>query len=93
MTLLVSPDGRENSLAINQDAYYSQVILENNKSLRYNKKNADHGVYFFLISGEVVIQGERLKERDGLGAKEQDNINIEGLVEANLLIIEVPLGE
>jgi hypothetical protein len=40
-------------------------------------KKAGNGVYFFVLSGEVVVNGKVLKSRDGL--------------DAELLVMEVPL--
>ncbi|MDD0851691.1 pirin family protein [Halobacteriovorax sp. GB3] len=89
--LIVSPDGRDNSAAINQDAYFSQVTLDEGKKLTYQKYEKDNGVYFFVIKGDVEVDGVSLKDRDGLGIEDIDNIEVKSSKEAEILVMEVPM--
>jgi hypothetical protein len=65
--------------------------LDSEKSLNYNLKKVGNGVYFFLLSGEVVVNGKVLKSRDGLGAWNQDQFVVESNQDAELLVMEVPM--
>ena len=66
-TLFVSPDGREGSLAINQDAFFSIQNLDANQSANYTGKINTNGVYIFVIEGKVQINETTLNRRDALG--------------------------
>lgn len=89
--IIVSPDGRENSLSINQDAFFSLANLSQKQSLSYKRKNSSNGVYIFLIRGDLTVAGETLKERDALGLLGTDDILLTAENESSVLVIEVPM--
>ena len=88
--LIVSPDGRENSVKIHQDAFFSLVELEDS-SVTYQKYLKTNGVYFFMINGSGEVDNTTLQARDGLGVKNQDQINIISKEKSKILIMEVPM--
>lgn len=47
--VLVSPVGTQAPLQIHQNAYVSQIILEQGQSFEYGIKNQGNGVYFFVV--------------------------------------------
>ena len=67
LQLVVSPDGRDDSLSINQDAWFSLVALEAGSELEYTTRDPAYGVYFFLLDGQLDCAGESLAPRDGMG--------------------------
>jgi quercetin 2,3-dioxygenase len=89
--LLVSPDGRDESLWIHQDAFIS--LIESGEAIvNYTLNTPNNGVYFMLVEGEALISGEKLSKRDALGVWEIDGfveIKFNGL--SKLLTIEVPM--
>ena len=89
--LIVSPEGREGSLAINQDAFFSLVDLDEGTSEEYKFYDAQNGVYFFVVSGDVEIEGHKLTSRDGLEVWEASSVKILPLSKAEVLVMEVPL--
>lgn len=89
--LVVSPDAAHESIGINQDSWFSMSRLEKQTELTYRTHRPGTGVYFFLLEGEVEIDGRTLKRRDGLGVSERDEISISAGADAELLAIEVPL--
>jgi hypothetical protein len=89
--LVVSPDGRDNSVEINQDAYFSLVRLSNEKKLEYSKYKKENGVYFFVLEGEVKVNDEVLSKRDGFGVEDLDNIELLPTETSDVLIMEVPV--
>lgn len=88
--LLVSPDGRDESLQITQDAFITKVTLEAGESYTYSVKEKHNGVYVFVVRGGLQVCGETLEERDALGVWEVGVV--EGVAQSNaeLLLIEVP---
>lgn len=89
--LLVSPDGRNNSVSINQNAFFSRVKLSEGKKLVYSKYMPTNGIYFFNIEGGFKVSGHNLLRRDGLGMESYNDIEIRAEAMGELLIIEVPL--
>ncbi len=53
--LVVSPDGRNGSLMIHQNAFVSRVFLDEEVSLTYKLYDHDNGVYIFVLGGIGVI--------------------------------------
>lgn len=91
--LVVSPDGREESVKINQDAFFSLVKLEKGVELKYEKYLESNGIYFFLLDGHLNLNGEVLEKRDGLGVQIEDGITLRADEASELLIMEVPLEQ
>jgi redox-sensitive bicupin YhaK (pirin superfamily) len=89
--VVVSPEASDNALNINQDARFSLVQLDEGKSISYQTKFKNSGVYLFVIDGEVKVNDTLLKQRDALGASELDQLKIEASKNADVLAIEIPM--
>lgn len=91
---IVSPDGAENSLLINQEAYFSLARLEPGAAIEYNLNNPKNGVYIFVIDGQIHIANETLAHRDAIGLWGMDKVDISAAETAQdtaeILCIEVP---
>ena len=88
---LVSPNAENDSLWINQQAWFSRSLLEKGKSLQYASHGKDQGVYIFIIEGKAKAEDELLNRRDAAGFWEADRIKITAEETADLLLIEVPM--
>jgi len=91
LQLIISPDGEEESISINQDVYFSLVDLDKDQSISYQLHNSDNGVYVFLISGSVMLGENCIEERDGAEISNTSNIELLGQTDAQILCIETPL--
>ena len=91
LTLLVASTDGEGALPIHQDAYIYQGVINHEHTLTYTLKDATHGVYVFVIDGQVRVAGEVLSARDALGVTDAEDIHIESEGVARVLLIEVPL--
>ncbi|MBP9706021.1 MAG: pirin family protein [Oligoflexales bacterium] len=102
--MLVSPEGVDGSLSINQDAYFSVVQLKAGEKISYEKKLTqfpnNSGVYFFVINGEVQIESEKLSYRDAIAFESGNSFAISASTVINkdtsatitkILAIEVPM--
>lgn len=88
LQVVVAPEN-DNAVWINQDAWFSQIKLVDN-SFTYNINKSGNGVYVFIISGSIELEGETLNDRDGIGISETDKIEIKSK-DAEILFIEVPM--
>jgi redox-sensitive bicupin YhaK (pirin superfamily) len=91
LRLLISPDGEAGSVRINQDAWFSQVKLEEGREITYELRGTDSGVYAFVIDGEVELAGELLRRRDGAGLAKVSELSLFARRPAEVLLIEVPM--
>mgnify|MGYP000126673678 CR=1 FL=1 len=89
--LIVSPDGRDHSLEINQDAFISMIKLESGQNCDYQKHAKENGVFFFNMSGKARVDGMDLDAQDSYASESKDQLLIEGREGAELLILEVPM--
>ena len=90
--LIVSPDGRSNSLMIHQDAFLSLRSLETMQTVEYELYDQDNGVYLMAIEGSIEIAGKVLERRDAIGITEGNQITIQAKKDCRILLIEVPLS-
>ena len=89
--LLVAPETSEEAVWINQDAWFSLADIEAEQQVNYEKNNTKNGVYFLVIEGNVNIDGNDVKQRDGLGIIDGETYPIVAQSKTQLLAIEVPL--
>ena len=88
---LVSPEKSDDSLWINQDAYFSIGILDKGESIEYKVKKSGNGLYVFVMKGNITAADEVLNNRDGMGIEDVDFINITANEESKVLLIDVPM--
>jgi redox-sensitive bicupin YhaK (pirin superfamily) len=90
-TLLVSPDGREDSLSIHQDAFISQITLGAGSEGEYALKKEGNGIFIFVVSGSVLVEEETLHDRDAIGLAGYSTVLIRSDKACELLVVEVPM--
>ena len=87
---VVAPDD-SNAVFINQDAWFSLGSFSKDLSIEYPIKKTGNGVYVFVLSGSVTVNGELLENRDGLGVSETEVLTIVANTESELLLIDIPM--
>jgi redox-sensitive bicupin YhaK (pirin superfamily) len=91
--LLVSPDGKQGSLMIHQNAFISAIDAGHDLQTTYQLKFAGSGVYFMVIEGAVTIEGIELGKRDAAGFWQfSEPLKIQFKEPTSLLAIEVPMN-
>ncbi len=88
--LIISPDGRDGSIEVNQDAFFSLSNLGQGKSLKYQVNIMENGLYLFVISGSIEVLDETLNSRDGMGISEVSEISIKAKKDSEILVMEIP---
>lgn len=89
--LLVSPQASDETVRINQDAWFSRADIVAGQEVVYDKKKKENGSYFFVIKGDASIDGNSVHRRDGLGLTEAENHTLQAETNTQILVIEVPL--
>ena len=64
LRLIASPDGRDNSATINQDASVYASLLDSGKSVELELRSGRHA-WVQLISGQLDVNGAKLDKGDG----------------------------
>ncbi|WP_390622384.1 pirin family protein [Mucilaginibacter robiniae] len=90
-TQLISPDGREESLVVNQDAYFEMGTFDAGQQISYSIKQEGNGAYVFLLEGEVEIANNTLNKRDALGVYDTSSFTIATNTPSHILIMEVSM--
>lgn len=75
LTLVVSPDGEQDSLVIKQNAWLSKGELADEQSLTI-KLSRSPLAYVQIISGELTVNQVKLTPGDGLKISQQTQINL-----------------
>ena len=89
--LALSPDRRNNTALINQDAFFSLAALDAAQSVEYKINLVGNGVYIHCAKGAVKIENYTLNNGDALGVYEANNITITALENAELIFVDVPM--
>lgn len=90
---VVSPDERDGSLWINQDAFIYLSQLEKDKTIDYKLQNIMHGVFVMVIHGEVSVGGKTIQSRDAVGVWNTSNLEIKASKDSEFVLFEVPMTE
>ncbi|WP_299902291.1 pirin family protein [uncultured Ruegeria sp.] len=91
--LVLSPDGAEGSLVVQQEVRLSYGKMDRHGVLSFNPHSPDRSLYIFMIEGEATVTGLPLGKGDGLGLLRSGNLEITVSAEAELLIFDLPASE
>ena len=89
---VLSPNADDAGVWIHQDAWFSMGEFDKGVTQTYQLNNPNNGVYIFVISGKVVVNGNILATRDGLGVWDTKHFTMEVKEAAKVLLMEVPLS-
>lgn len=89
---VVAPNKNENSLWLNQDAYFSLGEFEKDQAANYQIHNSKNGVYIFVIEGKIKTADEILSRRDAVGIWNSEKVEISILENSFILLIEIPMN-
>jgi redox-sensitive bicupin YhaK (pirin superfamily) len=89
---ILSPDPKDEGVWIHQDAWFHLGSLDKGNEQNYTIKKKGNGVYAFVISGNISIDGQPLSSRDGLGIWDTESIHLIANSNAEVLLMEVPMS-
>jgi len=88
---ILSPSPDDSGVWIHQNAWFHLGQFDKGFSTDYTLKAKDNGVYAFVVSGNVTINSQELKSRDGFGIWDVDKLSVRADSDAELLLMEVPM--
>ncbi|GGY84720.1 hypothetical protein GCM10011613_32170 [Cellvibrio zantedeschiae] len=90
LTLVASPDGKNGSMVIKQDAFLYQLILSASKEASLPASKSRH-YYVHLIEGELEVENQKLTPGDGAKIENIDELQLKA-VDQNVkaLVFDLP---
>jgi hypothetical protein len=89
LRLIASPDGRDGSVLIHQDAKIFASILNADNDVQYDLASG-RTAYVHLIRGQAEVNGIRLGTGDALKISEESLIEFKNAADAELLLFDLP---
>ncbi len=89
LRLLVSPDGRDGSIATHQEALMYGAHLEAGESV-VHAVQADRRAYVHVARGRVEVNGHELGAGDGAAIEDEADIFLSGIGGAEVLLFDLP---
>lgn len=89
---ILSPNPDDEGVWIHQDAWFHLADFDKDFSKTYELKKAGNGMYVFVISGNITVDGQELGTRDGLGITDFQTLEIKALTDAKFLLMEIPMA-
>ncbi|GFO53464.1 quercetin 2,3-dioxygenase [Geomonas sp. Red276] len=88
LRLIASPDGREGSVTIHQDAHLFASLLEKGERVSHSLRPGRHA-WLQVVRGEVTLNGQQLAAGDGAAISDEPTVALEGLTSAELLLFDL----
>ncbi len=89
---IVSPNTNDAGVWIHQDAWFHLGKFDKGVSQDYGLRSKGNGLYVFVLTGEIEIEGQTLKTRDGFGLWDLDKVKVTANSESEFLLMEVPMS-
>jgi redox-sensitive bicupin YhaK (pirin superfamily) len=84
----------DGALPISQDFRISRLVTDNAKNYVYKPRSVSHGVYLFVLEGEMRIGETLLRRRDGAGLWDVESIECQVSADASdVLFIETAMTD
>lgn len=89
LALIASPDGRDGSMTIQQDADIYHADLEDWQELTLELRGS--GAWIQVLDGIISLDGESLSAGDGASIEEEASISLAAVESASLLVFDLPV--
>ena len=90
---ILSPNPNDAGVWIHQDAWFHLADFEAGFEKKYELKKEGNGLYAFVISGTITIDGQELETRDGIGITDFETLDIKATNDAKFLLMEIPMQQ
>lgn len=90
-SLVASGDIKDKVIFLHQDAFLSWGEFDAGKTCSYTFKDRTHGVFLFVVKGEIHLRKESLYEGDSAEILDKKEVSFQTKKESTILIVEVTL--
>lgn len=88
---MVSPNPEDEGMWIHQQAWFHLAQAPSGNKLSYSWNREGNGVYFFVLQGQVNVEGQHLGQRDAYGVAGVHRLELNMEEDSRILAIEVPM--
>jgi redox-sensitive bicupin YhaK (pirin superfamily) len=88
---ILSPNQEDDGVWIHQDAWFHLGKFDKGATVTYDLKKEGNGIYAFILSGSITMNGQELGTRDGFGIWDVTTLDIEATSDAEFLLMEIPM--
>lgn len=88
LRVVASPDGRDGSLKIRQNALIFASMLMQSEAVTHRISDDRH-VWVQVVRGKITLNGLELDAGDGAAVSEEDEVNIMGKTTSELLLFDL----
>ena len=89
LTCILSPNGENDSLIVQQQAFIYYCLSNTNKTLNYEPHGESRRVFIYVIEGDVLINDKALTKGDGYGILDCENVDLNILPDTELLLFDM----
>ena len=89
LRLIASPDARDGSLKIGQDAAVYAALLDGEEKVQHELAR-ERRAYVHVARGEVTLNGQRLRAGDGAKIADESILSMSEAHEAEVLLFDLP---
>jgi quercetin 2,3-dioxygenase len=89
---ILSPNPNDAGVWVHQNAWFHMGQFTKGTKVTYQLKDANNGVYAFIIEGDATLNGQPLNRRDGLGIWNTKQFDVVADSDARILLMEVPMN-
>jgi quercetin 2,3-dioxygenase len=88
LRLIASPDAKDGSVKINQDARLFVTLLKPGQEVAHNFAGGRHG-WLQVAKGEVDLNGQKLEQGDGAAISDEQKLTIKGTKDSEVLLFDL----
>jgi quercetin 2,3-dioxygenase len=88
LRVVASPDGRDGSVSIHQDALVHASLLEGGEHVSYSLPRGRHA-WVQVARGAIELNGKQLKEGDGASVSDEERLEIEARDSSEVLLFDL----
>jgi quercetin 2,3-dioxygenase len=89
LRVVASPDGREGSVSIHQDALVYASLLDRGERVSYSLP-PDRHAWVQVARGSVELNGQTLREGDGAAVSDENRLDLVGKDSSEILLFDLP---
>ena len=89
LRVVASPDGREGSVSIHQDALVYASLLDRGERVSYSLPAHRHA-WVQVARGSVELNGRTLREGDGAAVSDENRLDLAGKDNSEVLVFDLP---
>jgi hypothetical protein len=88
LRLIASPDGKDGSVTIHQDAKLYVSLLAPGQEVKHDLA-LDRSAWLQVAKGEVELNGKKLDRGDGAAITEEQNLTLKGVQDSEVLLFDL----